>query len=309
MDTSQALRRAFGKFATGIAVVTTSGEGDRPCGLTINSFSSVSLKPPLVLWSLTERSPNLSTFLNASHFAINILSGDQRTISDQFASKADDRFAGIDWFRGINGLPVIRNTIATFECRRTQTVNAGDHVVFFGEVEASEQCDLEPLLFFSGQYGTARLPPDPGAGPKASSFADGYLLHLLATANEAVSIGFHSELSGDGISLSTWRILIALYPESRLNVGSLARMCLLKQPTLTRTLDRLEHAGLVRRNHAAGDRRGVLVELTDQGREIAAGNMAKARRHEQEVLKHYSEAEIQDLKQKLRELPKRTKYG
>ncbi len=157
MDKSLVLRRAFGKFATGVAVVTTSDANDRPAGLTINSFSSVSLEPPLVLWSLIRTSPNLDIFSNASHFAINILSGDQRNISDQFASRSQDRFDGIDWFRGIAGLPVIRNTIATFECRRTMTIEAGDHMVFFGEVEDCEQCNLEPLVFFSGQYGTAQI--------------------------------------------------------------------------------------------------------------------------------------------------------
>ena len=156
MDRSQALRRAFGKFATGVAVVTTSDPGGAPCGLTINSFSSVSLDPPLVLWSLTGNSPNLDTFRRASHFAINILASDQQRISNRFASRVDDRFRGIDWFRGLGGLPVIRGTIATFECRRTQMVEAGDHVVFFGEVEDCEQCDLEPLVFFSGQYGTTQ---------------------------------------------------------------------------------------------------------------------------------------------------------
>lgn len=156
MDKSQALRRAFGKFATGVAVVTTSGPDGAPYGLTINSFSSVSLTPPLVLWSLTGKSPNLETFRSASHFAINILSHDQRHICQQFASPIKDRFDGIDWFRGTAGLPVIRDTIATFECSRTDTVNAGDHVVFFGYVEECEQSDLEPLVFFSGQFGTTR---------------------------------------------------------------------------------------------------------------------------------------------------------
>ncbi|NOX73841.1 MAG: flavin reductase family protein [Alphaproteobacteria bacterium] len=156
MDTSLALRRAFGKFATGVAVVTTNGEGGKPFGLTINSFSSVSLEPPLVLWSLTNKSPNLEVFRQASHFAINILSSEQRQICNQFASKIDDRFQNINWFRGVHDLPVIRNTIATFECRRSQLVDAGDHVVFFGEVMECEQSDLEPLVFFSGQFGTTK---------------------------------------------------------------------------------------------------------------------------------------------------------
>lgn len=157
MDKSQALRKAFGKFATGVAIATTSDRDGKPIGLTINSFSSVSLDPPLVLWSLVNKSPNLDIFRNSSHFAINILSVDQTDISNTFARPSDDRFANIDWFRGIGDLPVIRNTIATFECRRTMTIEAGDHVVFFGAVEECEQCDLEPLLFFSGKYGTAQV--------------------------------------------------------------------------------------------------------------------------------------------------------
>jgi len=157
MDKSQALRQAFGKFATGVAVVTSNDKDNNPIGLTINSFSSVSLEPPLVLWSLVNKSPNLDVFRNASHFAINILASDQTEVSNTFARPSEDRFATIDWFRGIADLPVIRNTIATFECRRTMTIEAGDHVVFFGAVEDCEQCDLEPLLFFSGQYGTAQI--------------------------------------------------------------------------------------------------------------------------------------------------------
>lgn len=157
MDKSLALRRAFGKFATGVAIVTTTDPENNPIGLTINSFSSVSLEPPLVLWSLGNRSQNLELFRNSSHFAINILASDQQEISDKFAKPSEDRFADISWFRGIAELPVIRNTIATFECRRTMTIEMGDHVVFFGAVEDCEQCDLEPLLFFSGQYHTANL--------------------------------------------------------------------------------------------------------------------------------------------------------
>lgn len=137
--------------------MTTRDGNNLPVGLTINSFSSVSLDPPLVLWSLTSASPNLEAFRNASHFAINILSASQKKISDQFARKVENRFAGIDWFAGVSGLPVIKNTIATFECRRTMTIEAGDHVVFFGSVEECEQCDLEPLVFFSGQYGTTQV--------------------------------------------------------------------------------------------------------------------------------------------------------
>ena len=113
MDKSQALRRAFGRFATGVAVVTTCDRDNKPIGLTINSFSSVSLEPPLVLWSLVNRSPNLDVFRNASHFAINILANGQQEISNTFARPAEDRFANLDWHRGIADLPVIAGVTLT----------------------------------------------------------------------------------------------------------------------------------------------------------------------------------------------------
>jgi DNA-binding MarR family transcriptional regulator len=136
----------------------------------------------------------------------------------------------------------------------------------------------------------------------ADSFTDDYLLYLLAQASAAASEAFHAELARDGISVSTWRILASLYPAGRLNVGALARRCLLKQPTLTRTLDRLAEAGLICRDHSATDRRGVLVRLTDKGRRIAAENVKKARLHEARILKSYNRAEVSALKATLRQL-------
>ena len=155
MDKAHKLRNALGKFATGVAVVTTIDEGQAPIGITVNSFSSVSLDPPLVLWSLVNRSPNLSVFRDAEHFAINILASDQQEISNRFARPVDDRFANVEFSSGHGGVPVLANTIASFECRNSHSVEGGDHTVFFGEVVNYDMSDRAPLLFFSGKYGTA----------------------------------------------------------------------------------------------------------------------------------------------------------
>ena len=136
----------------------------------------------------------------------------------------------------------------------------------------------------------------------AASFTDDYLLYLLAHASAAASDAFHDQLLAEGIPLTTWRIFGSLYPNTRLNVGVLAKKCLMKQPTLTRTLDRLVEQGFVARHHSNGDRRGVLVELTDKGRAIAQDKIVKAKAHEAKILGDYSEAEIADLKQELRVL-------
>ena len=134
------------------------------------------------------------------------------------------------------------------------------------------------------------------------AFTDNYLLYLLAQASAAASEAFHAELTTQGVPVSTWRILASLYPDARLNVGTLARRCLLKQPTLTRTLDRLAADGIIRRLHAKDDRRAVLVELTGDGQRLAAEKVQLAQQHETRVLAGYSEAEVADLKSKLRAL-------
>jgi DNA-binding MarR family transcriptional regulator len=137
---------------------------------------------------------------------------------------------------------------------------------------------------------------------KSTAFTDDYLLYLLAQASAAASQAFHAELAKDGIPVSTWRILSSLYPDIRLNVGALAEQSLLKQPTLTRTLDRLTTSELVRRVHSAADRRGVLVELTQKGRSLAGDKIEKARTHEALILKNHSTSEITALKAMLRTL-------
>ncbi len=155
MEEAVKLRNALGKFATGVAVVTTVDEHDGLVGITVNSFSSVSLDPPLVLWSLVNRSTNLETFKSADFFAINILASDQQAISNQFARPVSDRFANVNFRSGHGGVPVLENTIASFECRNSHAVEGGDHTVFFGEVVDYSMADRDPLLFFSGKYGTA----------------------------------------------------------------------------------------------------------------------------------------------------------
>ncbi|WP_349358681.1 flavin reductase family protein [Stappia sp.] len=147
-------RTALGRFVTGVTVITTLDAQGAPVGLTANSFNSVSLDPPMVLWSLARSSRNLAVFSEASHYAVNVLASDQRHLSDRFARPVADRFAGVDWRAGRGGVPVLSGVTATFECRNTTRVDGGDHVVFLGAVEAFEGCDREPLIYHAGRYAT-----------------------------------------------------------------------------------------------------------------------------------------------------------
>ena len=156
---SRALRNALGRFATGVTIVTAIDPDGHPIGLTVNSFSAVSLEPALVLWCLDNNSHNLAAFRQASHHAINILAADQQDLSNRFATWPTDRFAGLPWQAGAGGAPVFPGCCATFEMANVSEHAAGDHTIFVGRVERfNEAANLAPLLFHAGRY--AALAPE-----------------------------------------------------------------------------------------------------------------------------------------------------
>jgi flavin reductase (DIM6/NTAB) family NADH-FMN oxidoreductase RutF len=146
-------RNALGTYATGVTIITAAGTDGKPYGLTCNSFASVSLNPPLVLWSLVIYSPNMSVFQNASHFTVNVLGASQQALSTKFATPSDDKFAGVDWTPGLGQAPVLAGCVANFQCRAADRYYGGDHVIFLGAVEAYAYNRDEPLLFAQGGYG------------------------------------------------------------------------------------------------------------------------------------------------------------
>ena len=148
-------RNALGCFATGITVVTSKGASGEPLGVTVNSFSSVSLDPPLVLFSLAHVGGHCQEFLSSGKFAVNILTPDQRHLSDRFSMNRDNRFEGIDHLVGENGSPVFESSLAVFECETHAVHEAGDHAVFISKVTNVIMADKEEaLLFHKGQYHT-----------------------------------------------------------------------------------------------------------------------------------------------------------
>jgi flavin reductase (DIM6/NTAB) family NADH-FMN oxidoreductase RutF len=146
-------RNALGSYATGVTVITAATQDGQQAGLTCNSFASVSLNPPLVLWSLVSYSPSMSIFQNASHFAVNVLGASQQALATQFATRAENKFAGVSWEPGLGGAPVLVDAVATFQCRGADRYYGGDHVIFLGAVEAYAYNRAEPLLFARGNFG------------------------------------------------------------------------------------------------------------------------------------------------------------
>jgi flavin reductase (DIM6/NTAB) family NADH-FMN oxidoreductase RutF len=146
-------RNALGTYATGVTIITAAGTDGKPYGLTCNSFASVSLNPPLVLWSLVLYSSSLSVFQNAGHFAVNVLGASQQALANTFAKSSEDKFVGVEWTPGVGNAPLIKDSVANFQCRAVNRYYGGDHVIFLGAVEAYAYNRSEPLLFARGEYG------------------------------------------------------------------------------------------------------------------------------------------------------------
>jgi flavin reductase (DIM6/NTAB) family NADH-FMN oxidoreductase RutF len=146
-------RNALGTYGTGVTIITATAADGKPYGITCNSFASVSLNPPLVLWSLGVYSSSLTVFQNASHFTVHVLGTSQQVLADKFARSSEDKFAGVDWTPGLGNAPVLAESVAHFQCRSVNRYYGGDHVIFLGAVEAYAYNAREPLLFVRGTYG------------------------------------------------------------------------------------------------------------------------------------------------------------
>lgn len=151
---SQEFRRACGLFATGITIATVIDPDGAPHGLTVNSFTGVSLDPPLVLICLGHAVTTIAAFRASRHFGINILRAGQQELSDRFARKGFDRFDGVAWYRGEFGIPLLPGVLAAIECRVQQRFTSGDHDIFVGEMMRANLAEGDPLLYYASRYRT-----------------------------------------------------------------------------------------------------------------------------------------------------------
>lgn len=145
-------RDALSQFATGVTIITTRLADGTFIGLTASSFNSVSLNPPLVLWSLNQSASCLPIFTTNSHYVINVLASDQTELANQFARPGKNRFEGVAFTLSPTGLPVLNGVAAWFECHNRSRYPEGDHVIFVGEVENCDVCPQEPLVFHGGRF-------------------------------------------------------------------------------------------------------------------------------------------------------------
>ena len=332
------MRQCLSRFATGVTIIATRAPDGRFVGLTANSFNSLSLDPPLILWSLATKAQSLEVFKGQRFFSVSVLSVEQVDLARRFASRLSDRFDGVACHEGIDGIPLIDGALAWFECeRRTQTLH-GDHWLFIGEVKRCAAADGSPLIFRHGEFAiadslqpqpvappTAARPPvaavphssrwdaparrSPSAEPPADSLEPGdqpfyeeYLPFLLARAGHQVEAGFHRQLHEHDLSMLSWRVLAALSSRSDWTIGELGDASLAKQPTISKLIDRLVQQGMVARRADAADARRVLINLTREGHATMAPVLQAAAAFNLSLLADYPPEQLTALKRLLRDM-------
>lgn len=293
------LRNCFGKFATGITVITSNTKNGKKIGLTVNSFSSLSIDPPMILWSLDNRSFNLEDLKEASHFAVNVLASDQMEISNNFASRAEDKFDGIEIFDGKNGMPILKDTVAYLECKNVNQYPGGDHTIFVGEVVNFEISNKKPLLYANGQYGlAARHPSNHFPEPESLDSArdDDFIVLLLLRSYWEISDPFHRELLDEGIPVAHARILIHISQAPSMTAREVAKSTRIDMATVSMSLNWLRDNGQIEFDE------DKCITLSDKGKEFLKSVKCRAQRFEEEVLDGYSPEDIFMLKSMLRKL-------
>lgn len=274
---SQHFRQALGAFTTGVTIVTAVDAAGSDVGMTANSFNSVSLTPPLVLWSIARNSSHVDAFLRAQHFAVHILSSDQDALATRFATKNVDRFEGLAIERGLENLPLLEGVAARLECRTAFQYEGGDHVIIVGEVLALEHWDREPLVFKRGRYalavGKSAAPSPPQTQPLAPGASEQDLLvYLLGRAYHQLYARLKPELGRRQLSEPEYQALNLLGVRDGLTTAELDAMLAYTGTRIDdQVAQRLQALGLVQIAPA-----GPLT-LTQSGRSAAAELSASAR--------------------------------
>jgi flavin reductase (DIM6/NTAB) family NADH-FMN oxidoreductase RutF/DNA-binding MarR family transcriptional regulator len=270
-----AFRRCLGQFATGVTIVTARS-GDELVGMTANSFSSVSLDPPLVLWSAKRTSSSFAAFEAAAHFAVNVLASDQVHLSKHFGRSGHDKFAGIPWRAGLGGSPILDGAVASFECRRTVDYPGGDHLIFIGEVQRFARYDREALLFAQGLYSIATEHPDladslaPSADRPAGPMND-FITALMYRAHGNLSAALDEGREAEGLTVLQTRVMAAIETLPNSTLRDLLPELFLGSNTAQSTLGDLIHMGLVQ----VGS--GGELSLTNMGRTRNTSLLRRAR--------------------------------
>lgn len=284
-------RNALGQFATGVTIVTTIDASGKPVGVTASSFNSVSLDPPLILWSLAKSAHSMPAYQNSGGFNVHVLASHQDHLSNQFAKPSDDKFKGVDWKMCDNNFPLLSEYAALFRCQTAFQYEGGDHIIFVGEVVDFERKELPPLLFHSGRYAdtkfkTSEVPAGPNVNLEDGTFSEDFLLYLISRAHFQTSHPVRQAGRRIGLSETEYFYLSILAMNAQLNRSDIVL--------------RLEHTGhypdqdivarLERKSLISVD--GDNVSITEQGRGILIELLKLSESLDAQIKKHFTPEEI-----------------
>ena len=291
---AKGFRRALGQFPTGVAVVTTLDAKGQPVGITVSSFNSVSLDPPLILWGVAKNAFSAEIFNESEHFVVNVLGKHQVALSKRFALQGEDKFAGIDYEAGIGGCPVLPDTACCFECRTWNVYDGGDHLIVVGEVVSFRvEESVMPLVFARGTYaisapralGFDQEPPAPENG-----FLSNYLLYQLYRAYNSYSSELYPLLAGEfDVTPEEWRIMTLLADTGSAHMSAIALRVSQPEPENREIMGELKKRGLVEIDV------DETARLTKKGEDVARRLIEFARRHEENVIARLTEEQRSQL--------------
>lgn len=301
-DAQKAFREALGSFATGVTIATTTDGKGQPVGVTASSFNSVSLDPPLVLWSLAKSSLSRAAFCDSGHFAVHVLAASQEQLSNRFARSGEDKFSDVSWAKGTLGSPVFDHYAALFQCRTRDQYEGGDHIIMVGEVVDYEAREEPPLLFHGGRYAERRPRP---AGQVAEMvdtehgrFSDDFLFYLISRAHFQTSRPTRAKLAELYSSMEEYLALALLSMEAPLTAEEIGqRLAHTGHAPSPRLLDQM-----MRRNLIAQDQSGGGYDLAESGRSLFVETLAYGKAFEADLANHFTAAELAETKRVLRRI-------
>ncbi len=297
---ARAFRRALGNFATGVTVITAQNSQGEKVGITANSFNSVSLDPPLVLWSLVKDSGSFTVFESATHFAVNILASDQIALSNHFAKPQRDKFENINWKAGIGSCLLLPDCAGRFQCEAYDRIDAGDHWIFLGKVVAFDDFGRAPLCYHQGSYSIVSAHPgmdkgenqlSPAGMPRGRLRESVYFLMLRALHNYQST--YLPKQEALGTSTSEARAIVLLSDNPELFVDGIPEFANTPQSEIVEILENLRTRGWLERVNSG-------YALTDQGQIKANELWALADSQADDVFQALSDHEMAQFKQILR---------
>lgn len=298
----KSFRRALGNFATGVTIITARGIDGAIVGVTASSFNSLSLDPPLILWSCVKESRSSPVFESAPNFAVNILAAEQIELSNHFARQQEDKFEGIVWQEGIGGVPILPDCAGRFQCETYAKYDGGDHWIFVGRVVAFDDFGRSPLCFHQGSY--AMLFGHPTTGPKRDEGLPfnmmpermaNHTFFLMLRAVRAYQDRYQPKVVALGLSLIESRILLVLNDLPALSADELVVHLHAPITEAHIALQSLSDGGLVAED-------GDHFSLTDAGRSKAHACWDIATGHADETFEDFSKEQIDLFTGVLRQL-------